>query len=57
MSYDVAEPVAGVVLISARSYPPGARGHGRLLRALVAVLEEHRTPTALAGKAVWLASD
>ena len=51
-----AEAVAGIVLISARSYPPGERGYGPLPRALEAILEEHRSPKALAGKAVWLES-
>lgn len=48
------EPVAGIVLVSARRYPPGERGHGRLLRALAAFLDEHRSPTAQVGRAVWL---
>lgn len=52
-----ASPVAGIVLISRRSYPPGERGHGRLLRALREILEEHRSPTAFAGMAVWLATE
>lgn len=53
----LAEPTAGIVLLSPRSYPPGERGHGRLLSALAAILRQHRSPKALAGKAIWLASD
>lgn len=52
-----AEPMAGIILISPRSYPPGERGHGRLLSALAAILREHRSAKALAGKAIWLASE
>ena len=52
-----AEPFAGIVALSTRAFPPGDRGHGRLLRALAAMLREHRSPTALAGRAIWLGSD
>lgn len=48
------EPVAGLILISATGYPSGERGYGRLLRALIATLEKHRSRKALAGRAVWL---
>jgi len=32
-------PVTGVIVISARRFPPGARGHGPLLRALAAATD------------------
>lgn len=48
-------PVHGILVISARSFPSGSRGHGRLLRALLAVLERHRSNAPLPTRVVWLA--
>ncbi len=50
----VGEPVAGLILISARSYPRGDRGLGALLRDLAAVLDANPSRKALNGRAVWL---
>jgi hypothetical protein len=51
------QPFAGIIAVSTRAFPLGASGHGRLLRALAAVLSEHRSPKAFAGLVVWLESD
>lgn len=48
------EPNAGVILVSPKRYPQGDRGHGPLLRALVAVLEQHRGSLTLPGIVAWL---
>lgn len=54
---NASEPVSGIVAISVRSFPTGAHGQGRLLRALVATLEEHPSTMPLAKRVVWLAPD
>ncbi len=48
-------PCAGVILISARSHPPGGRGHGRLPHAVMAVMDEDGSE-AVAGNVMWLAA-
>lgn len=52
---NTSRPVHGILVISARSFPSGSRGHGRLLRALVAALDGHPSTLPLATRVVWLA--
>ncbi len=48
------EPFAGIVFVSTRAFPPGRRGHGRVVQALVALLKAHPSRSALAGRIVRL---
>lgn len=50
-----AQPNAGMIAISTRQFPAGARGTGPLVRALAALLDERRTQVRLAERVVWLA--
>lgn len=50
----IGEPVAGLILISGKSYPRGDHGLGALLRDLARVLDENPSRRALSGRAVWL---
>ena len=51
---NTSHPVHGILAISVRTFPTGARGHGRLLRALISTLDEHPSALPLAARVVWL---
>lgn len=48
-------PAAGVVIVPHQRFPGGDRDHGRLLRALSALLE--RPEEAVRGRLTWLSSE
>lgn len=52
----IGAPFAGLILIPKRSFPPEERGHGRLIRALAAILAEHPTRSSLRGRTIWLSA-
>lgn len=47
--------ITGIIAISRGQFPTGARGHGQLLRALAAILDERRAQARLVERVVWLA--
>jgi len=46
--------IAGLVLISERTYASGPRGYGALLRALEAFMKQHAAKEALTDRVIWL---